>query len=308
MKRYSAGIITFFTVVLLIGFAGIGFADHPINRTPEIQGLVTGTSANVQGTVTETDSGSWITRDNPYFDFHGFDEPPAYGFGPGALTDPLIGDQAIVTTGYNDNLAAVSGQAEFTKSTAINTGNQIADVSNLKTSTNLQFIAIGTGRATRSEDILLDSAANQTDPTEIYVLCPFASDDTLDTYGIPAHCNIVEAGSSIDTTLASVVTSADERFVGADSGVPIALDYAIDAKGITAGNQSSPMIGSASAFLNVHTQEARQPDETANTEAEYLASWTKKSQDLSYTESSSASGLISDFNKVVRYQSGLMLI
>ena len=294
---------------MLIGFTGIAFADHPLNRTPEIQGLVTGTSADVQGTVTEMDSGAWITRDNMYFDIHGYDLPsPPYGYGPGALTDPLVGDQAIVTTGYNDNLAAVSGQTLFSKSMAINTGDQIADGSNLKTSASLQYIATDAGRATRTEDILLDSAANQTDPTEIYVLCPFASAGGDDTFGIPAHCNIVQAGSSIDTTLTSVVTSSDERFVGADSGIPLALDYAIDAKGITTGDQSSPMIGSASAFLKVHTQEARQPDQNATTDAAYLASWTTKSQDLTYTEASSASGLISDFNKVMHYQSGLMLL
>ncbi|HTY14210.1 MAG TPA: hypothetical protein VMC42_00715 [Methanoregulaceae archaeon] len=308
MRRYRVEIGALLMVASIMVFTGVGYADHPINRTPEIQGLVTGTSANVQGTVTETDSGAWVTRDNPYFDFHGFDEPPAYGYGPGELTDPLIGDQAIVTTGYNDNLAAVSGLTVFSKSMAIDTGNQVADGTNLKTLADLQYIATDTGRATRSEDILLDSAANQTDPTEIYALCPFLSDDSIDTYGIPAHCNIVEAGSSIDTTLTSVVTSTGERFIGADSGVPLALDYVIDAKGITAGDQSSPMIGSASAFLKVHTQEARQPNFTVPTEAAYLASWTKKSQDLSYSESSSASGLIGDFNKAMHYQSGLVLI
>ena len=43
----------------------------------------------------------------------------------------------------------------------------------------------------------------------------------------------------------------------------MALDYSVDAKGITAGEQTSPMIGSASAYLKVHTQEARQPNLTA---------------------------------------------
>ena len=90
MRRYNAGILVLFTVALLAGFTGTAFADHLLNRTPEIQGLVTGTSADVQGTVTETDSGAWITRDNLIFDVFGTDSPaPPYGYGPGALSDPL---------------------------------------------------------------------------------------------------------------------------------------------------------------------------------------------------------------------------
>ncbi len=312
MRRYNAGILVLFTVALLAGFTGTAFADHLLNRTPEIQGLVTGTSADVQGTVTETDSGAWITRDNLIFDVFGTDSPaPPYGYGPGALSDPLLGDQAIVTTGYHDNLAAISGQTVFSKSMAINTGNQIADSSNLKTSADLQFIATDTGRATRSEDILMDSAANETDSSDLYVLCPFVSNDDA-YFGFPAHCNIAGAGSSIDTTLASVVTSADDRFVGTDSGIPMALDYSVDAKGITAGEQTSPMIGSASAYLKVHTQEARQPNLTAAdgtfNAPDYVNSWTLKGQDLAYSETSSANGLISDFGEVMHYQSGFSLI
>jgi hypothetical protein len=55
------------------------------------------------------------------------------------------------------------------------------------------------------------------------------------------------------------------------------------------------MIGSASAYLKVHVQEAR------NTT-------TQKSEDLTYSETSTASGLINSFSKSVAYQSGFNLI
>ena len=45
---------------------------------------------------------------------------------------------------------------------AISTANKIADQSNIKANTNMQFIAIDTGRATRTEDLLLDGAAQAT--------------------------------------------------------------------------------------------------------------------------------------------------
>ena len=307
MRKTQFRVISFVTVLLLLLFTGTVFADHLINRTPEIQGLVTGTSANVQGTVTEADSGAWTTRDNLYYDVFGYDDGD-YSTGPGALSDPLWGDQTLDTTGYNDNLAAVSGQTTFAKSMGINTGNQIGDGSNVRAVSDLQFIAIDTGRATRSEDILIDGAGNFTNPTDIYVLCPFVSSDNPDYFGIPAHCNIAQAGSSIDTTLSSVTTSADDRVVGTESGFPVVLNYNINAQGIALGDQSSPMIGSVSAFLKVHTQEARQPDLTTDDHIVFQNSMKIKAEDLVYSETSSASGLIDGFSKAMHYQSGLNLI
>src|SRR5271157_4403997 len=98
IKSLNAGIMTLLIVVLLVFFTGLVYADHPVNQTPEVQGITTATSANVQGTVTETDSGAWTSRDNLYFDVYGSDNYLGYGNGPGALTDPLLGDQAIITT------------------------------------------------------------------------------------------------------------------------------------------------------------------------------------------------------------------
>ncbi len=298
--------ISFLAFAVLIACTCAVFGDHLINRTPEVQSLVTGTIADVQGTVTEADSGAWITRDNLYFDIYGFDLPSqGYGVGPGGLTDPLLGDQAIISTGYNDNIAAVSGQTTIAKSMAITTANQIADGSNVKVATNLQFIATDTGRATRSEDLMVDDAANETDPASIYILCPFGF-PTFNDDAIPAHCNIVQAGSAFDTTLTSTVTSADTRFAGIDSTIPVVLNYNINAQGITLPGISSPMIGSASAFLKVHTQEARQTNQSDV--ANYSVSWTKKAQDLVYSEYSSATGLITGFDKGMHYQSGFNLI
>jgi hypothetical protein len=306
IKSYGEKIIVLLIIVVLLAFITAVSADLLVNRTPEIQGLATATSVNVQGTVTETDSGAWVTRDDLYFDVFGTDDPPFYGFGPGALTDPLLGDQEMVTTGYNDNIAAVSGQTTLLKSVGISTGNQIADGSNFKAATDMQYIAIDTGRATRSEDLLIDSAGNETDPVEIYILCPFASENLVDD-DIPAHCNIAQAGSSIDTTLTSVVTSADDRFVGTDSAIPVVLNYNINAKGITLGNQSSPMIGSVSAYLKVHVQEGGETNFSGDF-ASAVKSATTKAEDLSYSETSTASGLISGFSKSMNYQSGLTLI
>lgn len=175
---------------------------------------------------------------------------------------------------------------------AVSTGNQIADGSNVAASTSIQFIAVDTGRATNSEDLLLDGVGNSTSTADA-ILCPFA---TSTSSVIPPFCNIIQAGSSFDSTLTSTTTSASDRFVGTDSTYPVTLNYKVASEGITLSDgTSSPMIGSASAYVKAHIQEAR------NTS-------TTKSEDLTYSETSTASGLISSFGKTIAYQSGFNLI
>jgi hypothetical protein len=360
------GVISLLAVILLIAITCTAYADRDVRAEPEIQGLVTGTGMNVQGTITETDAGAWSVNANgipvsgdaailanyPWAssswgsyanfldDWHGFLEfvlpnghlqdmlnyeaDPAHGgvFQPSAgdlltwlqnqgspLTPPLQDQEVQYTTGYNDQLMAVSGQSGFVKSTAISTGNKIADQSNIKADTSLLFIAIDSGRATRTEDILLDGAAQAT-ATSNAILCPFA---TTVSSVIPAYCTIEQAGSSIDTTLTSTVTHADDRFVGTDSTFPVVLNYQINAQGITLGDgTSSPMIGAVSAYLKVHVQEARNTSMGIGTNGgNILVPITlnpQKSEDLVYSETSSASGLVSRFGKSVSYQSGFNLI
>ncbi len=385
MKKSRTGVISFIAVLLLI--ACVAYADTGVPAVPEIQGLTTSTGMNVQGTVTETDSGVWTLTNDPVVLYSytptipmglvifnsqiailqaqlqqaggslvigsvlapgpmgmstvtQFNIPesmlntPMAGPGTnptwqqyitanaGLLSDPVVTQKGIhngvldpgqvqYTAGYNDQYSGVSGQQTFGKTVALSTGNKIADQSNFKANTNIQFIAMDAGRATRSEDILLDGAAQAQDSTNL-ILCPFAN---ANPGIIPAFCNIEQAGSAFDTTLTSTVTSADTRFVGTDSTLPVVLNYNINAQGITLSDgTSSPMIGSVSAYLKVHVQEARNQS-TINGLYFYGpvgptglysfpdGSHPQKSEDLVYSESSSASGLISRFSKSMSYSS-----
>ena len=259
---------------LLIVLSTAALADPGINATPEVQGITTSTSIDCVGTVTESDSLAMTSTNT------------------GTVSDPpLNSGQDEYTAGYNDNLMAVNGQTTFVKSMQISTANTIADQSNIKASTYLQFIGIDGGRATRDEDLLIDGSGQSTNTADS-ILCPFASSESD---SIPPFCNIVQAGSSIDTNLASVVTNANTRFIGTDGTIPVMLNYNIAAEGITLGNQTTPMIGSVSAYIKAHVQEARNSSST-------------KSEDVVYSETSSASGLISSFTKSISYQSGFKLI
>ena len=285
-KHNTAGVIGL-AMVMFVALTGVAAAERNIPATPEIQGISTSTSIQAQGTVTETDSLAWTSASNG-------STQTAQAIGP-----PLGNQQVQYTTGYNDQYSGVSGQTTFVKSMAVSTGNKIADGSNVAASTNVQFIAIDSGRATRSEDILLDGAGNSTSTGDA-ILCPFASSTSSI---IPPFCNIVQSGSSFDTTLTSTVTKASDRFVGTDSTFPVTLNYNIASEGITLPDgSSSPMIGSVSAYVKAHVQEAR------NTTTGDVNGAPVKSEDLSYAETSTASGLINSFSKSVSYQGGFNLI
>ena len=313
MMKARIGVISCFAVILLIALSCIAYADTGVPAVPEIQGLTTGTSSDVIGTVTEADSGAWTLTYDPVseiiifvrvVDAFGADDE-LLPVGTGIHDPPLDPEQVQYTTGYNDQYTGVSGQQTFTKAMAVSTANTIADQSNIKANTNIQYIAVDTGRATRTEDLLLDGAA-QAQPSSSLILCPFAN---ANPGIIPAFCNIEQAGSAFDTTLTSTVTSADTRFVGTDATIPTVLNYNINSHGISLGSQSSPMIGSVSAYLKVHVQEARNesvlevlPDETTSFIVMDPVN-PVKSEDLVYSETSTASGLISQFGKSMSYSS-----
>jgi len=245
---------------------------------------------------------------------HGYFSPPTVtATGGGLHTGVLDPGQVQYTAGYNDQYAGISGQQTFVKSMALSTANTIADQSNIKANTNIQFIAVDTGRATRTEDLLLDGASQAQNSANL-ILCPFAN---ANPGIIPAFCNIEQAGSAFDATLTSTVTSADTRFVGTDATIPVVLNYNINSQGITLGNQSSPMIGSVSAYLKVHVQEARNERIVSGTVTENFLFGQgpesfysfpvpldpQKSEDLTYSETSTASGLIGKFSKSMSYTS-----
>jgi len=376
IKSQNVGAIALLVIVLLMAFTCIVFADTGVPAVPEIQGLSTNTGMNVQGTVTETDSGAWTLTNDPTV-FYVFtaagigidlspievaqlkaaggsvqgplvgsgytkvntitipqsllnvpfadDSPVTWGsymsdliklnrligpitIGGGLHSGVLDAGQVQYTTGYNDQYSGISGQQTFTKSLTLSTANKIADQSNIKANTNIQYIAIDTGRATRSEDLLLDGAAQAQNSSSL-ILCPFAD---ANPGIIPAFCNIEQAGSAFDTTLTSTVTSADTRFIGTDATIPVVLNYNINSQGLTIGSQSSPMIGSVSAYLKVHIQEARNESVISGVLPTGLGGGSysfpdqmnpKKSENLVYTESSTASGLISKFSKSMSYSS-----
>ena len=121
------------------------------------------------------------------------------------------------------------------------------------------------------------------------MFCPFGAEGSG---VIPAFCNIIEAGSHVDTEYISLVTQASSRTIMASGDTPVALNYHINAHGINTENGVVPAKGFVSAYMRVHLQGGRGENLT-------------RASDLQYHESTSVSGSINSFVKDIIYQSGV---
>ena len=211
----------------------------------------------------------------------------------GIHTGILNTGQVQYTTSYDKNIVAQTGLTSLVASQNLNTGNKVIGQSNLDAKTALTFIATGDGgNVVGSENLMLDGAANGKTASDV-MLCPFSS---AGANIIPAYCNIIQAGSAYDLTFGSVTTAANERFVGTDATMPVVLNYNINVKPYGTSAGQIPAVGSASAYVKSHIQEARG---TTN---------NVRSEDVVYSETSSVNGMISGFTKDIKYQSGMSLL
>lgn len=258
------------SVTLLLAFM-CASVSAGVNQTPEIQGITTSTQIDCVGTVTNTASLGWTSST-----------------GSVQTAPPLADSQSTQTTSYSENTMAVSGHTVYQKDFSVDTGNQNLDQNNIQSSRIMTFQGINGGRMTSDESLLIDTVSMPVS-TAGALLCPFGSSDGST---IPASCNIIKAGSSIDAESVSAVTKAAGRTITASADVPASLSYSINVHGVTS---DVPAVGSVSAYMKAHLQGARGDSLT-------------KSSDFQYDDTSSASGLINGFSKAVSYQGGKLLI
>jgi hypothetical protein len=314
-KGLLAGVLV---TLAILAWAGCAVADIPVNATPETKGITVTTSINAQGTVTASDSLTWQQSsdalDAPPLIRGGYPEE-LYSDGiPGRLAydtrpeviayfGPIPAGEVQYTAGYSENTMAVQGVTGYAKTTAVDTANKIADKNNIATTRLVTFIAANEqGRMTSSEDILVDGAGADTTAAD-QILCPFG---TAAGPFFPPFCNVVMTGSSVDVSLASISTSAGERFVSATADVPVVQAYSISLRGITSTDGTADATGSARAFMIAHLQDGRMLDVTREGALAGVSEWEAvKAEDLSYSNAVSASGIIKAFSQSYTYQSGI---
>jgi hypothetical protein len=275
---------------MVIVLTGVVSADPGVNATPETQTISTITTGDVVGLAMETDAAAWTlsSGDQIY---------TKWGSSDGNEDELNWSDDCQYTTVYDANIVAQAGHTAFTKTMNVDTRNKVTSQSNIIAQTGITFAAISDGgNVVGSENLMLDGAGDST-PTEDKILCPFA-----DTHGyISYFCNIVQAGSKYDLTIGSVTTQADDAFVHSDATVPVVLNYAINVKPYGTSQDKIPASGSTMAYLKAHVQEGR--DYWYTTEEPLYAAVPPKAEDLTYSESASALGTITAFNKQFGYSS-----
>jgi len=300
-------------VLLIFLFMAVGpvSADPLVPAVNETMGIQTGTSINVDGLMSETNEMIWeITNgvldnnlnvpgplidefDNgTYFLWYG---NPVFDIFPGKSAG-----EVQYTTAYTESTMADVGTIDYTKQLAVDTANAVPGQSNLAAIRIIAFTSGDIGTLISSEKLTLDGAG-QFDFAADKQICPFGPESSD---FIPAFCNIIETGSSLQITSGSLATNAKERFVSATSDNPLTMDYSVQLTGTDV-----PASGSISAYLTANTREGAIdelgvipfPDGMGT--AYFIRS--NLASEMSYDEQTTASGQIDLFRKIMHYESGL---
>jgi len=249
-------------VFLLFATISISAMADGVNQTTEIQGISTSTYIDVVGLASSSSDLSWTSSSG-----------------------------STQTTVYSENTNAMNGHTVYVKDFSVNTGDQTLGQSNVQSSRQITFEGYDGGNMVSDESLLIDTSGNATSAAGQF-LCPFgASGNSV----LPAFCNIVQAGSHVDSTYISLSSQASSRTIMASADIPVALTYSINAHGVNTATGTIPAYGLVSAYMKMHLQEGSG------------SSFTKAS-DLTYQDQSSANGIINAFTKTYGYQSGANLL
>ena len=307
--------------VLFIFLTGAAYADILIKATPELVGVSTTTSMTIQGTATTgTTMSLQLGSDalnNPPLENGGYmgeywlgpDGSPIIGYTMDPWVASIIGTPAPpgevqYTAGYNEMVTAVSGNLIYQKMMGVSTTTKSGDEYNIVADGIVSFKGGGDGRMTTGEDLLIDGTGAQTVATD-RVLCPFTA---VNNPFFPPFCNIVVSGSTADISTGSVSTVAGGRLIAASSDVPGAETYNIDVKGFPGSGGYSDANGTVSTFMKAHLQEGIEQQIPRMFDTDPLGFIPVRAEDVSYSETSTASGSIGSFNKEMKYQSGLAVV
>jgi len=301
MKSTTFAVLVVIAVAMM---AGSAMAVLPVTATVGTSTVTSATSIQATGTVTQSDTLTWIQTNDPNgvppletaIGTSEHEHDGHYGASVGDDMEPT-GDpgQIRYTAGYTAANRMIQGTTVLTKSVAVASAAQIADHQNIQTSTLLTYAAANeAGQAVGSEDILVDGVgANVNGETTIW--SPFgAVPDNM----IPPFAAMSNAGSSYNILLGTIDTAAAERFVATSADVPVSQTYSVLGRGITSATGTAPMVGSMAAYMNSHVQEGIIEKEVHHHDTDYEIGL---GSDISYSSAVSAAGSISSFSQAYTF-------
>jgi hypothetical protein len=254
--------------VILIAVNGTAMAAHPVPAGAESSNYFVQTTAHVDGDfMAHTDL--------------------ALQQSTGNLSGPLQSGDQISTIVYSEDTIGINGKTDYAKNTQINTGSVGNGQENVQTDRILNYDGGDGGIMTSDENILVQTVASNV--TTSAGCCPWG---TTTNVTLPAECETVQAGSSMDVFEVSSTSSTGARAISDSPGTTVSLDYSIEAHGInqtTPGDTANGAIGSASAYVNGNSVAAN-------------GNSTAPGSDMSFHDVTSVDGLF-DLSKDISYSS-----
>ncbi len=313
MKIPVFAVSSIFAMGILLALLGIVSADVLPDAVPETQGISVTTSVIIlRGSLIHSDDLVWQMTTGP-----ALNSPP---LGANPLTVDINGNPFSVygltgsgetasVSAYRENLNAMDGKIAFQKTLTFDTSNQVAIGDNLKVSKVMEFTSIpgAASRVVDDEEAMIDNMG-QSQATGNVMLCPFGAGANA---MIPAFCNRVTMGSSLDMTDVSVATELFLRSAAATADVPASIRYTINVKGpqsTATGGTPSVAKGTVTARMNAHIMEGRVFGPIAIPAAGGMGIFmvsNEPSEDIQYSTETTATGEITQFVKSMSYESGM---
>jgi hypothetical protein len=266
MKKFGIMVVA---LAMLVAFTGIVMADTGVNQTFETQGVSIVTSLQAEGNMASSSDVTWKESSAQAIS----EFPPA----------PVTGVY-YVSTYAEDTMSNGYGIISYDKNTQLETKARLNGQSNIEATKEIAFIGVDGAEITSTDNIFLDGTGNYS-VTKEQAICVFAADKS--TF-IPKFCNTVEAGSTFTMEVVNARTETNDRFVVASADTPVAVNHNIRVDMLS----DLPSIGSVSAFMDGRIMESRN-------------NATGVFEDIEFSESTSADGYITLFDKVMGYTSGI---
>ena len=257
------------SIGLLIFATGIVMADSGINATTETQGITISTSVIMVGNFQSSTDLAWTTTTNP----DGLSEVP-----------PLTGGAVYQAVYTEDTMSNGVGQIWYDKDLTVDTGEKLNGQSNIEAVKEIAFIGKDGAQIYSDEYIMISGTAFPTSAKDA-AICVFGSSSSN---SIPAFCNRVEAGSTIDMSIVNTRTVTSGRFIVPSADTPVELTHNIRVDEL----DGVPSQGKVSAFIQGSIQEGRK-----STIAPF--------EEIEFKDTTSVDGEITLFDKVMNYRSGV---
>jgi hypothetical protein len=284
-----------FIIVFITLLAGFAVADHGMDPVPETQGIATSATIDAIGNFASASEIQWRIG-------YGVEGDTAQFYGLEGI--PPLGAGSIYESTYSeDTLSNGVGLIGYDKELDVETSGQITGQWNIEAVKELTFAGIEGARVVSNDNTFLDGASWQM-LAEEWVICPFASSDELNARAFPRYCNRVEAGSTIDMTVANVRTTSTDRFVMPSADHPVELNHDIRVSELVT---DLPSVGMAFAHMDVLIQEAYGqdlPHIPPFPDPPYMFELLCERTELS--EATSVDGDITLFEKLMHYESGMV--